>query len=1016
MQKRWMLPALVAALATVLGSSAMAANPGSGTVSPSSPTISYTGGPYTGSNPSGVIGDPDCDLFPGTCDDYLLTVDIDAAYITAHPNTAVEIKTAWPGPSDFDLLMQTAGGLTVNSSGNAAGQPEVITFYPNPGTTQYRLRTVVYSAVNETFTCTIRIIDITDPSLAAVNYQPSTDVFTCNKHLTGETALFDHGGDGEPAVGIDGLGNTWITGIIGVGGGIGLWKIAASDICAQSPVFQNQPDAGQGGGDTDMAIATQLNALGNYNIYTSSLSLANVTSSTSVDGGQTFVLTPVSNEQAVEDRQWNAAYGVNTIYLSFNVGATQPGQQLEFYRSSAAGAGGTFAGPFFPRANQSPTATYGLGNMAVDRRDGGNEATLMAGPDGQGNVYQGFHENDGAEVWIAVSRDFGTTWSTSKVFTAPASSTVDHKFTWVCVDGGGTVYTCWSNDRSVFYSYSTDIKTTNNAHWSLPRRVNNGVGTKTCVLPMIEAGSAGRIVLGWYGTSAPNNITPGASWNYFTARCNNATDLLPVIEQEQVSDHVVHTGPVCENGLSCACCRDLLECQELGINPVDGSSLLTYAGAGGIYVTHEVKGASGISGKTVADNSGACPIPPTCITVPPPGASACILPGVKVLNDGVGTGDIPPVSNAQQDIQSVSVAEPDGIGDAFVFTMKVTNLNPASLPPNAFWRMIWEGPGTGVANRHYVSMVHCATGEVFYEYGHFTTGSVSDGVPDAGELSADGTIRITIAKDKVGTTLGAPGPGTLLSGFQADTRHILGNCPTTVGAFAPVDTAGTQIASYVVRGNDYCTPQTVTCPNSFVGPQGDYPVSFFINNPSTANRIYKATLNDPQGWVVGGAPQDVNVGPVTPGSSLAVPVTLRLAGNCDPQVDDLLTWTVTATDLPASGNPASCQTTASCYRPSTGVSSDGANRLSFAMLGSNPFRGSTAFSYSLPKRSPVRLEIFSVTGQRVASLVNQVEEAGSYAVPFSMARSARRRLGPGVYLVRLTAGDQSRRIRVIALD
>src|SRR5439155_883717 len=560
------------------------------------------------------------------------------------------------------------------------------------------------------------------------------------------------------------------------------WKIAASDICAQSPVFQNQPDAGQGGGDTDMAIATQLNALGNYNIYTSSLSLANVTSSTSVDGGQTFVLTPVSNEQAVEDRQWNAAYGVNTIYLSFNVGATQPGQQLEFYRSSAAGAGGTFAGPFFPRANQSPTATYGLGNMAVDRRDGGNEATLMAGPDGQGNVYQGFHENDGAEVWIAVSRDFGTTWSTSKVFTAPASSTVDHKFTWVCVDGGGTVYTCWSNDRSVFYSYSTDIKTTNNAHWSLPRRVNNGVGTKTCVLPMIEAGSAGRIVLGWYGTSAPNNITPGASWNYFTARCNNATDLLPVIEQEQVSDHVVHTGPVCENGLSCACCRDLLECQELGINPVDGSSLLTYAGAGGIYVTHEVKGASGISGKTVADNSGACPIPPTCITVPPPGASACILPGVKVLNDGVGTGDIPPVSNAQQDIQSVSVAE----------------------------------------------------------------------------------------------------PGTLLSGFQADTRHILGNCPTTVGAFAPVDTAGTQIASYVVRGNDYCTPQTVTCPNSFVGPQGDYPVSFFINNPSTANRIYKATLNDPQGWVVGGAPQDVNVGPVTPGSSLAVPVTLRLAGNCDP--------------------------------------------------------------------------------------------------------------------------------------
>ena len=48
--------------------------------------------------------------------------------------------------------------------------------------------------------------------------------------------------------------------------------------------------------------------------------------------------------------------------------------------------------------------------------------------------------------------------------------------------------------------------------------------------------------------------------------------------------------------------------------------------------------------------------------------------------------------------------------------------------------------------------------------------------------------------------------------------------------------------------------------------------------------------------------------------------------------------------------------------------------------------------------------------------MNKVEEAGSYAVPFSLSASAGRRVGPGVYLARLTAGDQSKKIRVIALN
>ena len=68
---------------------AWAAVPSSGTLSPSNPQLDYDGGPYTGSNPSNQIDDPNCDLVPNTCDDYALTIDIDGAWQAAHPTAIV---------------------------------------------------------------------------------------------------------------------------------------------------------------------------------------------------------------------------------------------------------------------------------------------------------------------------------------------------------------------------------------------------------------------------------------------------------------------------------------------------------------------------------------------------------------------------------------------------------------------------------------------------------------------------------------------------------------------------------------------------------------------------------------------------------------------------------------------------------------------------------------------------------------------------------------------------------------
>jgi hypothetical protein len=1010
MNARVVLPLAWVAVTVFMTSSGLAAVPSSGTLSPDNPVLSYTGGPYTASNGSGAAGPVDCDLVPNSCDDFMLTVDVPLSHINAYPGTLVQIVVDWPGPSDFDLSLQDPStGDALRTSGNIAGEAEVINFYPTPGVTTYRLRAVAFAAINETITGTIRLLDAPPTDTALASYAPSHDVFTCNTHLTGQSNVFDHGGDGEPSVAFDGDGNTWITGIAGLGGGIGLWKIAASDVCAQSPTFLDSPDAGAGGGDTDIAIASERNALGNFNIYTSSLSLANVTSSTSVDGGATFVLTPFSNESAAEDRQWNAAYGVNTLYLSFNVGATQPGQVLEFFRSSAAGAGGSFEGPFYPRgATVDPAIHYGLGNMAVDRRAGGNEVTLTAGADGEGNVYQGYHQNEN-EVWVAVSRDFGTTWSQSKVYQGPPGTSVDHKFTWVAVDGGGNVYTCWCDDQNVYYSVSQNLKTTNAATWSLARRVNDGPMTRTCALPMMEAGSAGRLIFGWYGTSAYNNITPGASYNYFHARCNNALDAVPLFEQAKVSDHVVHTGAVCQDGLACSCCRELLELQELAVNPLDGSTLFTYAGAAGIHVGREVAGTSAIAGKTVADQSNACPtLANNCVPPPVVGPSPCILPGITVVTDGP---DSPPVANAQQDIQTVSVAEPAGSpyanGSVLVWTMKVAELQSGNLPPNAFWRMRW----TGSDGDHYVSMINCATGGVTYEYGHFSgTGNVSDGAADHGEFFADGTIRITIDRTHVGN----PTPGTILTNIQCDTRDIVGDCPPNVGAvYPPIDTFTPTAANrYTVVGNDYCTPHAVECAADFSGGAGDHPASFLIHNPSSASRTFLVVLSDDHHWLVGGTLVGP-AGPVSPGSSLSIPVTIRFPDGCQATTDQIHFQAV-APDLPSPDSEQQCTTAAACSGL-TAVDPLG-NRLAFRVSGASPFCTRTEVSYSLPERSAVRVEVFSVAGQRVRTLVNEMQSAGNHTARFVLTAPGERALHAGVYIIRLTAGNATRTVRVIGLN
>lgn len=69
----------------------------------------------------------------------------------------------------------------------------------------------------------------------------------------------------------------------------------------------------------------------------------------------------------------------------------------------------------------------------------------------------------------------------------------------------------------------------------------------------------------------------------------------------------------------------------------------------------------------------------------------------------------------------------------------------------------------------------------------------------------------------------------------------------------------------------------------------------------------------------------------------------------------------------------------------------------------NPFNPVTTISYTLAEAGAVRLEVFTVTGQRVALLVNETHQsAGRHRVSFDATR-----LSSGVYVYRLSTGQQT---------
>jgi hypothetical protein len=189
----------------------------------------------------------------------------------------------------------------------------------------------------------------------------------------------------------------------------------------------------------------------------------------------------------------------------------------------------------------------------------------------------------------------------------------------------------------------------------------------------------------------------------------------------------------------------------------------------------------------------------------------CALPGVTVIEDN--TGDATDMLPAH-DITSVSIAEPKDMPGKLAVTMKVADLSV--LPPQTQWIVLITTPQK---KQRFVAMT-TEGGTPAFKAGDvtvlslpalsLTTYQYTDDLDPASNFNADGTITLIVPENLIDS----PKPGDALTALEGRTR---------ITTFSAAHSAGramddTDVASYVVVGNDTCANNADGNVGGTVGP------------------------------------------------------------------------------------------------------------------------------------------------------------------------------------------------------
>lgn len=394
--------------------------------------------------------------------------------------------------------------------------------------------------------------------------------FTPNLHLknptTGGTLKIQ---DVEPGLRVDACNRVFVSAIRGVPTGTDLFQVQVRNGVA-AYAYRGQPDGlpsgipptglAPGGGDTDEAIGSFgpcKPAPPTYNtqvgpLLVTSLNLATIYTSQTADEGRTY--TPGGNGAGVfpgVDRQWNAAQGALERYDVTHDLATG---NIVFSKSLDGGL--TWTNGTFTDSQILTTTTNNneLGEIVVDQKHHFLYQVFVSVLNASENLNGTVNAVPFHVVWVAKSTDDGLTWTDNMVYNGPKTQSYAHIFPMIATDDAGNVYAGWSDDKNVFVSFSPYTNgATVGTRWSTPIQITGTMGDpyRTHIFPWLAAAGNGGLQVVYYETTGANPNLATDQWVVGFSQNTNVLRSPYSFSRQVASDHIIHTGQVCEGGIGC---------------------------------------------------------------------------------------------------------------------------------------------------------------------------------------------------------------------------------------------------------------------------------------------------------------------------------------------------------------------------------------------------------------------------------------------------------------------------------
>ena len=465
--------ALLVALTDSVASTARAATPASGTLSPTNSSLAYTAGPFV----VPVADSSLCDPSSAPCDTFSLTVATPAGF---EATNNVKVVIAWANrAADFDLYVRDSTGRTIVSS-SSSEDPEAALFAATAGS--YTLLVVPFIPLGETFSGTITFSP-KDPAGASAGPQWYRNYPAPLNSRTSRA--------GEPSI-----ASNWLSGAILFQSSFFTYLVSNFDPSSHASTWTdrtpNLPGCvselsldpiGFGDSVTGRYFNTQLLASPVVNSETCFTDNDGITWAQSQGGGpgQSIDHETVGGgpyKPGIQDRLGNVvgpttAYPHAVYYCS---------QDVEFANCSRSDDGGVTFGPSIPIY----TVLSGCSGLHGHVKVASN-----------GTVYVP-NKGCGGEQGVIVSLDNGQTWTPRTV----PGSVQNKSDPSVGIGKNGTVYFGYANSDGrphIAVSRNEGIS------WTDDHDVGAALGINNVVFPAVVAGDDDRAAFAFLGTSTGGN-------------------------------------------------------------------------------------------------------------------------------------------------------------------------------------------------------------------------------------------------------------------------------------------------------------------------------------------------------------------------------------------------------------------------------------------------------------------------------------------------------------------------------